>query len=171
VGNSRHHGGEGGGLVGHGVRGFVAGWRPVRSSRSPSASRFWRGHASACLCRAVSLLWTIAPVAAYWLSVPVGARVRPLSDRERRILRRTARKTWRYFETFVTEPMLAGPRQLSGRRERPKLARRTSPTNIGMSMLSTLRATTSATCPTDVVVRAERNVVTLEGLERIRDTS
>ncbi|PYQ99229.1 MAG: hypothetical protein DMF97_11410 [Acidobacteria bacterium] len=36
------------------------------------------------------VLWTIAPVAAYWLSVPVGARVRPLSDRDRTVLRRTA---------------------------------------------------------------------------------
>ena len=47
------------------------------------------------------LLWTVAPAVAYWLSVPVGARVRPLTDAERSLLRRTARKTWRYFETFA----------------------------------------------------------------------
>ncbi|HEY6360870.1 MAG TPA: hypothetical protein VIX63_07175, partial [Vicinamibacterales bacterium] len=48
------------------------------------------------------LLWTVAPAVAYWLSVPAGARVRPLAEGERVRLRRTARKTWRYFETFVT---------------------------------------------------------------------
>ena len=49
------------------------------------------------------LLWIIAPGVAYWLSMPVGPRERPMSGRERRLLRRTARKTWRYYETFVTE--------------------------------------------------------------------
>ena len=41
---------------------------------------------------------------AYWLSLPVG-RARPpaRAPDERARLRRTARKTWRYFETFVTE--------------------------------------------------------------------
>ena len=46
-------------------------------------------------------------------------RVRPLSDDERALLRRTARKTWRYFETFVTEAdALAAARQLPGGRRR-----------------------------------------------------
>jgi cyclic beta-1,2-glucan synthetase len=48
------------------------------------------------------VLWTVAPAVAYWLSVPVGARVRPLTDDERTLFRRTARKTWRFFETFAT---------------------------------------------------------------------
>ena len=48
------------------------------------------------------LLWIAAPGVAYWLSLPVGPRERPLSDGERSLLRRTARLTWRYFETFVT---------------------------------------------------------------------
>jgi cyclic beta-1,2-glucan synthetase len=49
------------------------------------------------------LLWAFAPVIAYWLSVPIGVRVRPLAEHERTYLRRTARKTWRYFDTFVTD--------------------------------------------------------------------
>jgi cyclic beta-1,2-glucan synthetase len=87
------------------------------------------------------LLWTIAPVIAYWLSVPVGARVRPLADRERMLLRRTARKTWRYFETFVTDADgWLPPDNFQESEEATRLARRTSPTNIGMAMLSTLAA-------------------------------
>ncbi|MEQ1871063.1 MAG: carbohydrate-binding protein, partial [Vicinamibacterales bacterium] len=47
-------------------------------------------------------LWSVAPAVAYWLSRPVRPRQRRLSDDERAYLRRTARKTWRYFVTFVT---------------------------------------------------------------------
>ena len=64
-----------------------------------------------------------------------------LSERERALLRRTARKTWRYFETFVTEAdgwLVPDNYQEAG--DAPRLARRTSPTNIGMGLLSTLAA-------------------------------
>src|SRR4029434_6573430 len=89
----------------------------------------------------VLLLWTLAPAVAYWLSVPVGARVRPLSDRERIILRRTARRTWRYFETFVTEAdSWLPPDNYQEDKDTAQVARRTSPTNIGMGLLSTMAA-------------------------------
>src|SRR5436190_11941846 len=116
------------------------------------------------------LLWTMAPVVAYWLSVPVGARVRPLSDSDRTVLRRTARKTWRYFERFVTEAdgWLVPDNYQEGA-DGPKLARRTSPTNIGMSLLSTLAAHDLGYLSTDVLLRRLNAMVTaLEGLERHR---
>ena len=114
------------------------------------------------------VLWTIAPVAAYWLSVPVGARVRPLSDRDRTVLRRTARKTWRYFETFVTaaDAWLVPDNYQEGG-DAPKLARRTSPTNIGMSLLATLAAHDLGYLPTDALLRRlNAMLTTLESLER-----
>src|SRR6185436_1138015 len=78
-------------------------------------------------------LWLIAPIVAYWLSVPVGARVRPLGDRERTVLRRAARKTWRYFDTFVTESDAWLVPDNYQDDDTPRLARRTSPTNVAMS--------------------------------------
>jgi len=113
------------------------------------------------------LLWTVAPVIAYWLSVPVGERVRPLSDRERALLRRTARKTWRYFDTFVTEAdgWLAPDNYQEDRV--PDVARRTSPTNIGMSLLSTMAAHDLGYLSTHVLVsRVNATLQTLESLER-----
>ena len=65
---------------------------------------------------------------------------RPLGDRERPLLRRTARKTWRYFETFVTAADAWLPPDNFQEGAEPRLARRTSPTNIGMTLLSTLAA-------------------------------
>ena len=115
------------------------------------------------------LLWIIAPVVAYWLSVPVGARVRPLSDRDRTMLRRTARKTWRYFDTFVTatDAWLAPDNYQDD--DTAKLARRTSPTNVAMSLLSTLAAHDLGYLSTVALVRRlNATLNTLESLERHR---
>jgi cyclic beta-1,2-glucan synthetase len=116
------------------------------------------------------LLWTIAPVVAYWLSVPVGARVRPLSDRERTMLRRTARRTWRYFDTFMTEAdAWLVPDNYQENTDPPRVARRTSPTNIGMSLLSMLAAHDLGYISTDILVgRLNAVLTTLEGLERFQ---
>jgi len=157
------------GLVGHGVRGFVVGMAasPIIAGATAVAILVWARDAIPTATLFL-VLWTIAPVAAYWLSVPVGARVRPLSERERRMLRRTARKTWRYFETFVTpaDAWLA-PDNCQDDANLPKLARRTSPTNIGMSLLSTLAAHDLGYVRADEVLRRiDATAVTLEGLER-----
>jgi cyclic beta-1,2-glucan synthetase len=114
------------------------------------------------------LLWTMAPAVAYWLSVPVGARVRPLADHERALLRRTARKTWRYFETFVTEADgWLPPDNFQDSEDVTRLARRTSPTNIGMGLLSTLAAHDLGYLTSgDMLRRVDATLRSLEGLER-----
>jgi cyclic beta-1,2-glucan synthetase len=113
-------------------------------------------------------LWMVAPVVAYWLSVPVGARVRALEKQERTLLRRTARKTWRYFETFVTEADgWLPPDNYQEAGSAPALARRTSPTNIGMGLLSTLAAHDLGYISTaELVARLNATLTTLGGLER-----
>ena len=114
------------------------------------------------------ILWLVAPLIAYWLSVPVGERVRPLSPRERRVLRRTARRTWRYFETFVTaEDGWLAPDNIQEVSGPPLVAHRTSPTNIGMSLLSTLAAHDLGYLTTATLVeRVGATLLTLESLER-----
>jgi len=116
------------------------------------------------------LLWLSAPVIAYRLSVPVGRRVRPLSTDDRTLLRTTARATWRYFDTFVTAADHQLPPdnfQESG--DVPMVARRTSPTNIGMSLLSALAAHDLGYLTTAALLeRVDGTLTTLEGLERDR---
>jgi cyclic beta-1,2-glucan synthetase len=116
------------------------------------------------------VLWAVAPAAAYWLSLPRGARVRPLSDDERARLRVTARKTWRYFETFVTPAdHWLPPDNAQEVDEGIRVARRTSPTNIAMGMLSALAAHDLGYISTrDLVERIEATLGTLERLERYR---
>ncbi len=113
-------------------------------------------------------LWFMAPAVAYWLSLPVGPRQRPLVDAERALLRRTARKTWRYFETFVTADTAWLPPdnyQETGTEAQP--APRTSPTNIAMGLLSALAAHDLGYLSTPGLVSwLDRSLTTLEGLER-----
>src|SRR4029079_10500643 len=113
------------------------------------------------------VLWILAPIIAYRLSVPVGARVRPLSDHERRRLRLAGRRTWPYFETFVTEADGWMPPDNFQEGDEPKLARRTSPTNIGMGLLSTLAAHDLGYLTAEVLAdRLDRMLTALESLER-----
>ncbi len=117
----------------------------------------------------VLLLWLAAPAVAYRLSVPVGARERPLADNDRALLRKTARKTWRYFETFVSADDAWLPPDNYQEEEGGRIAHRTSPTNIGMCLLSTLAAHDLGYLTTPALLdRLGHTLTTLEGLERYR---
>ncbi len=98
-------------------------------------------HPSALVVAAPILaLWLAAPEIARWLSLPLPSGDRSPTADARRRLRRVARQTWLFFETFV------GPNDqwlpIDNYQEQPQeqTAHRTSPTNIGMMLLSTLSA-------------------------------
>jgi hypothetical protein len=89
----------------------------------------------------ILILWAAAPAVAYWLSRPVPVRRRiPLSAEDRLLLRNIARKTWRYFETFMGPEDNGLPPDNFQEVPEPVVAHRTSPTNIAMGLLSTLAA-------------------------------
>jgi cyclic beta-1,2-glucan synthetase len=126
-----------------------------------------RRPAAAPTAVAISLFWLIAPLAAYWLSRPVPSRRVLLAPADVALLRRAARKTWRYFETFVTADTHHLAPDNFQEHPGPMLARRTSPTNIGLGLLSTLAAHEFGFIRTaELADRLERTFSTLEGLER-----
>ncbi len=88
----------------------------------------------------ILLLWALAPVVAWWISRPTPQEFAPLLPRQNEGLRLTARKTWRYFETFVDERENWLPPDNYQEFPTPVVAARTSPTNIGLGMLSALAA-------------------------------
>jgi cyclic beta-1,2-glucan synthetase len=88
----------------------------------------------------IVLLWTLAPAVAWWISRPIPQEFAPLPTRQIDSLRLTARKTWRYFETFVNERENWLPPDNFQEYPAPVVAARTSPTNIGLAMLSALAA-------------------------------
>ena len=87
------------------------------------------------------LLWAAAPAVARWISLPprLPGR-RPVSSADRRALRVTARRTWRFFETFISPEHHALPPDNFQEDPTPIVAHRTSPTNMGLYLLSTLAA-------------------------------
>lgn len=83
------------------------------------------------------LLWYAAPAMALALSKPF--RIQPelqLSELQATELRLIARRTWRYFERFVTAEDHMLPPDNFQQQPQPAIAHRTSPTNIGMYLLS-----------------------------------
>ena len=112
-------------------------------------------------------LWVAAPLVAYWLSQPVSPEHELLSSEDRRLLRLIARKTWRYFETFMGAEDHGLPPDNFQETPTPRLAHRTSPTNIGMGLLSTLAAHDLGFIRTpELVERLEATLSTMDGLER-----
>ncbi|MGO4333938.1 glucoamylase family protein [Labrys sp. KB_33_2] len=88
-----------------------------------------------------ALLWAGAPALAFRISrAPPISRRLTMSQAEAADLRLTARRTWRYFETFVTPSDNMLPPDNFQEEPKPVLARRTSPTNIGLYLLSAVAA-------------------------------
>jgi cyclic beta-1,2-glucan synthetase len=86
------------------------------------------------------LAWAIAPFVAHWVSRPTAPARRELAGADLRFARLVARRTWRFFETFVGVEDNWIPPDNFQEDPKPLIAHRTSPTNIGMLMLSTLSA-------------------------------
>jgi cyclic beta-1,2-glucan synthetase len=89
----------------------------------------------------VLLAWFVSPAIAYAVSRPRVVVEPPLTAEERRELRRLARKTWLFFETFVTARDHWLPPDNYQEDPKGAVAPRTSPTNIGLYLLSSLAAT------------------------------
>jgi len=87
----------------------------------------------------ILMVWFISPQVAYWLSSSAKHTTPPLSDVQTASLRHLARQTWLFFEQTV------GPQDHwlppDHFQHSPRLtAHRTSPTNIGLLLTSTLSA-------------------------------
>ncbi len=90
---------------------------------------------------AFGLAWALAPALARAISLPrARAAAIVLSPAQAQELRLIGRRTWRYFETFVTPEENFLPPDNFQETPRPAVASRTSPTNIGLYLLSTVAA-------------------------------
>src|SRR5437764_7241124 len=85
-------------------------------------------------------LWVTAPWIAWWISLPIEQPTPELSVEQLTLLRRIARKTWHFFETFVIAEENWLPPDNFQEEPVPAVAARTSPTNIGLSLLANLAA-------------------------------
>jgi cellobiose phosphorylase len=111
--------------------------------------------------------WLASPLVAWWLSRPVVPRRLALGAEDAAQLRRIARRTWHYFERFVTAHDHGLPPDNVQEVPELRVAHRTSPTNIGMSLLSTLAAHDLGYLGGGALAdRVEDTLTTMESLER-----
>jgi cyclic beta-1,2-glucan synthetase len=118
---------------------------------------------------AVLILWFGSPVVAYWVSRPYVVRVPALSDEDRLYLRRLTRRTWHFFETFVGDEDNWLPPDNFQEIPEGRIAHRTSPTNQGLLLLSTLAAHDLGYLGLrSLVERLENTFATFDRLNRYR---
>lgn len=88
----------------------------------------------------VLLLWLLSPGIVAWTARPAPDRRQPPSPSERLRLRRLARRTWYFFEDMVGPEDHWLPPDNYQEEPATQIAHRTSPTNVGFLLLSTLAA-------------------------------
>ncbi len=113
--------------------------------------------------------WLLSPLFAAWLSAAREERPPPLPQQVEDELRRLARRTWRFFDRFVGPEDNHLPPDNFQEEPSPVVAHRTSPTNIGVSLLASLAAHDFGFISTRRLLdRTEDTLATVEKLDRFR---
>jgi cyclic beta-1,2-glucan synthetase len=117
----------------------------------------------------VVLLWAASPLLAYATGRSLSTSGTDLTRTQQAAFRRAARKMWRFFDDLVTsvDHWLIPDNIQEDRRE--LIAHRTSPTNIGLQLLSTLAAYDFGYITLDgLLTRLEATFTTLLSMQRYR---
>lgn len=114
--------------------------------------------------------WLASPAVARWISLPLAiAQTKPLSDKDRLLFQQIARRTWHFFEAYVGPEDHHLPPDNVQEDPKPVVAHRTSPTNIGLYLLSLVSAHDFGWIGlAEVLERLEASLNTLGRLEKFR---
>jgi cyclic beta-1,2-glucan synthetase len=112
-------------------------------------------------------LWVAAPAVQHWIRAQRGlsGRRNGLKSRTSASLRRIARETWRYFDDLVGPEHNWLPPDNSQEALRVEIADRTSPTNIGLWLMSAVAARDLGYLTPELMV--DRCTATIETLEKL----
>ncbi len=125
--------------------------------------------AAAAAAGPILLLWFLSPPAAWWVSRPLRPVPTRLGPEEVQFLRRVARLTWRYFEVFVGRQENWLPPDNFQEVPAHRVAHRTSPTDMGLALLSNLAAHDLGYLSTGQLLdRTDHSIESMEQLERYR---
>ncbi|MGH8171628.1 MAG: cyclic beta 1-2 glucan synthetase, partial [Rhodanobacteraceae bacterium] len=126
-------------------------------------------HANFAVAAPWLVLWLIAPLLAWWLSRVPDDSAQALDARQVAFVRNVARRTWAFFERFVGEEDHWLPPDNYQEQPIAKVAHRTSPTNIGLSLLANLAARDFGYVTLgELLARCSHTMQTLQGLARYR---
>ena len=117
----------------------------------------------------ILLSWLLSPAIMWWLGLPRQPRPANLTSEQRHYLGSLARRTWGFFEAWVTEADHWLPPDNVQEHPTLQVAHRTSPTNIGLSLLANLSAYDFGYVQTGGVIgRTAPALATLQSLPRHR---
>jgi len=115
------------------------------------------------------LVWLAAPWIAWWISQPIESVTPDLTAEQLTFLRRTARMTWHFFDTFVCALENWLPPDNFQEIPAPTIATRTSPTNIGLALLANLAAHDFGYLTAGgLIERTQATLTTMQRLDRHR---
>ncbi len=128
------------------------------------------GHGSWSIATPLVTLWLFSPAVARFVSFSPGVEtITRMSEAQSLALRQTARRTWRFFETFVTADDNMLPPDNFQEDPRSEVAHRTSPTNIGLYLLSVVSARDFGWIGTaQTIDRLEATLATMARMPRFR---
>ena len=128
------------------------------------------GHESWPIATPLVALWLVSPAVARYVSFSPGIEtIAKISAAQTLALRHTARRTWRFFETFVTADDHMLPPDNFQEDPTSEVAHRTSPTNIGLYLLSVVCARDFGwTGTAQTIERLEATLATMVRMPRIR---
>ena len=131
---------------------------------------WWSGADAWPVAAPFVIAWIASPVIARWTSLsPLVAGRLSVSDADARALRLIARRTWRYFEIFVTATDHMLPPDNFQEEPKPTVAHRSSPTNLGLYLLAAVSARDFGWAgTTETVERLEATLATMGSLQRFR---
>ena len=116
----------------------------------------------------LAAIWLLSPLIAYLVSKPRAPERKQLNAEDRKFARLIARRTWRFFETFVGAEDNWLPPDNYQEDPVPVVAHRTSPTNIGLLLLATTSARDLGYVGAlELVERLELTFSTMAGLGRL----
>lgn len=113
------------------------------------------------------IAWALSPAIVWWLSRDIAAGKASLNEKQVTYLRKLSRKTWAFYENFVGPEDNWLPPDNFQQHPVTILAHRTSPTNIGLALLSNLTAFDFGYITTSVLEERTRHTLTsMQKLER-----
>ncbi len=117
-----------------------------------------------------ALLWMLSPGVAWYVSQTAETEDKlVVSEHVSNELRKIARRTWRYFESFVVPQQHYLPPDNVQQTPHPVVAARTSPTNIGVYLLSVVSARHFGWIAfEETIERLEQTIATLDKMEKFR---
>lgn len=121
------------------------------------------------LCAPFLLIWLFSPVVAWRISQPLIIPPPNLTPKQKSFLRTSARRTWRYFTEFVKPQDNWLPPDNFQEHPTPLIASRTSPTNIGLALLSNMAAYDFGYITArELLQRTDDTLTSMEKMERYR---